>query len=115
MTCGIGSPLKCDVFEIEPMDDTLRFHCQYRLNEKTSQYEFGRFPSPPIGMKMISADEWAQKLDQFAENVLYSNFESFSERCYRGWACAPQKDLLLALHRYFLASNDVSLSLRRSN
>ena len=104
MTCGIGAPIKCEVFEIEPKDNTLLYQSQYRLNEQSSQYEFGLFPSPPVGIRMIYFDDWRPKLEGHIENILLRDFDSFPDRCYRGTACAVQKDLLRPLQQYWLAT-----------
>lgn len=104
VTCGIGFPIKCDVWEIEPKDNTLLYQSQYRLNEQTSQYERGDFASPPIGMKMILREEWRPKLEQYIKTILSNYFKTFPDKCYRGTACEVQKDILRLLHRYYLAA-----------
>lgn len=107
VTCGIGVPIKCEVLEIKPKDGTLLYQSQYRLNEQTSTYEKGDFPSPPIGMRMIYFEEWRPKLEQYIENILFKDFKTFPDKCYRGTACEVQKDLLRPLHRYYLNTKDV--------
>ena len=110
MTCGIGVPIKCEVLEIKPKDSTLLYQSQYRLNEQTSEYEKGDFPSPPIGMRMIWFEEWRPKLDEYIKNILFEDFKTFPDKCYRGKACEVQKDLLRPLHQYYLDAKGVDSS-----
>ena len=110
VTCGIGGPIKCEILEIEPKDNTLLFQSQYRLNEQTSQYEVNLFPSPPVGIRMIYFDEWRPKLKKYINDILLEDFNSFPDKCYRGIACEVQQDLLRSLHQYYLATEGVSFT-----
>ncbi|MCJ1467668.1 hypothetical protein MMC07_006293 [Pseudocyphellaria aurata] len=99
---GHGELIVCEVQEIEPEGDHLLSQHQYKLNEETGEYDTVRVLSPPIGMMLMSIEDWRKKLDTYLNETLESHFDNFPERCFRGRDMEVQKDLLYELHCCYL-------------
>ena len=107
MTWGYGSPIECEVNEIEPEGDQLLFQNQYRLDLTTSRYHLHKIPSPPLGIRLLEVGPWRQRLDKYLDNLLQTEFEGFPATCFQGGECEVQKDLLHPLHAYYLESRKI--------
>ena len=107
MTWGYGSPIGCEVNEIEPEGDQLLFQNQYRLDLTTSRYHLHKIPSPPLGIRLLEVGPWRQRLDRYLDNLLQTEFGGFPVTCFQGRECAVQRDLLHPLHAYYLESRKI--------
>ena len=108
MTWGYGSPIRCEVNEIEPKGDELLFQNQYRLDLATSRYDLHKIPSPPLGMMLLEVVPWRQRLGSYLDNLLQkTEFGGFPVTCFQGPECAVQRDLLHPLHAYYLESKKI--------
>lgn len=122
VTWGYGNPIKCPVYEVEPEGDLLLFQLQYRQNRITGEFDVVRVPSPalglvetlhdslhplkrPLGIKDMNLEPWRKNMNNYLDETLETNFETFPACCFQGQENAMQRDLLTALHNYYLASD----------
>lgn len=115
VTCGIGKSISCTVQEIRPNGTSLLMQKQYRKNLGTNEYDLVTVPSPPIGMRLIQEPEWQKSLEKYLDDLLQTGFHAFPEQCIQGTDCEVQRDLVHALHRHYLLTDDVSFSGQSKN
>ena len=129
VTWGHSRDILCEVQEIIPEGDYLCFQNQYKLNLATNNYDRVLTPSPPLGivltlledcsqrlerplgMMLMTVNDWRKKLDQYLDYVLENDFHDFPEHCFRGSENEVQRDLLCHFHKYYESTaGTVSLS-----
>ena len=98
----------CDVNEFKPQGDSLLYQNQYKKDLGTGGWYLARTPSPPLGMILIRIHHCRSQLLEYLDNILEEHFEGFPQACYHGVEYQVQRGLLGILHRYHIATADVS-------